>query len=93
METWKKSHKKGPFPSCVCEALGEENVYTNEALEDELYLIDGFLDIVGTAHSNLRRELHMPRNMRLKVRKTLNISILTVTIAPILSLRLKEREV
>lgn len=40
------------YQACVCEALGEENVYTNEALEDELYLIDGFLDIYENGDDN-----------------------------------------
>lgn len=40
------------YQACVCEALGEENVYTNEALEDELYLIDGFLDIYENGDAN-----------------------------------------
>ncbi len=40
------------YQACVCEALGEENVYTNEALGDELYLIDGFLDIYENGDAN-----------------------------------------
>ena len=41
------------YQACVCEALGEENVYTNEALGDELYLIDGFLDIYENANKEI----------------------------------------
>lgn len=40
------------YQAYVCEALGEEEVYTNEALEDELYLIDGFLDIYENGDAN-----------------------------------------
>ncbi len=40
------------YQACVCEALGEEAVWTDEALEDQLYLIDGFLDIYENGDNN-----------------------------------------
>ena len=40
------------YQACVCEALGEEEVWADKALEDELYLIEGFLDIYENGDDN-----------------------------------------